>query len=431
MSFPGWLTPASLVALALGFSLGALGNATDSGLVAAVADVLNPVGAIWMTALRFSVVPLVLLQVMAPILHANAERGLGALVGKALGLFLLLFVAGGVASAVLSPALVGLYTPDPGTADAIRRSVDPDLVARMTGRGGGGEAGPTTLGLLLAILSGRWVLPLLFAAMAVAVVARHTPEGTRRWITRRVEAALALVLRVVMWILLGTPAGVFAIVLSMSLSAGLGAVEVALVLVLMWSGILLVFTALLYPLTWLLGGMSMRAFARGVAPAQLVAVSTRSSVASLPALVEGAEQVLGLPERVRGLVLPLAVSVFKFTEPIQATFRLAFLASVFGVSLGVLDLAAFLTFLTVTSVSVIGMPGGGGMVNLPAYLAAGLPIEGILLTEALEQIPDIFMTLGNVTADMSVAVILSTSRASGVVDDLERRCRGKVEVSPP
>jgi Na+/H+-dicarboxylate symporter len=71
------------------------------------------------------------------------------------------------------------------------------------------------------------------------------------------------------------------------------------------------------------------------------------------------------------------------------------------------------------------------MVNLPAYLAAGLPIEGILLTEALEQIPDIFMTLGNVTADMSVAVILSTSRASGVVDDLERRCRGKVEVSPP
>ena len=46
-------------------------------------------------------------------------------------------------------------------------------------------------------------------------------------------------------------------------------------------------------------------------PPQLIAFSSSSSIASLPALVESAERGLGLPSRVSGFVLPLAVSTFK------------------------------------------------------------------------------------------------------------------------
>jgi Na+/H+-dicarboxylate symporter len=47
------------------------------------------------------------------------------------------------------------------------------------------------------------------------------------------------------------------------------------------------------------------------------------------------------------------------------------------------------------------------MRSIPAYLAVGIPIEAILILNAVETIPDIFKTLLNVTGDMSAAVILS------------------------
>jgi Na+/H+-dicarboxylate symporter len=56
--------------------------------------------------------------------------------------------------------------------------------------------------------------------------------------------------------------------------------------------------------------------------------------------------------------------------------------------------------------------GGSAFKTLPAYLAAGLPIEGIIIAEAVETIPDIFKTVLNVTGDMSAATVLS--RASRV-----------------
>jgi Na+/H+-dicarboxylate symporter len=50
--------------------------------------------------------------------------------------------------------------------------------------------------------------------------------------------------------------------------------------------------------------------------------------------------------------------------------------------------------------------------RLPAYLAAGIPIEGVMLLSAVDAVPDLFKTVLNVTADLSVAAIVG--RRSGV-----------------
>ena len=78
------------------------------------------------------------------------------------------------------------------------------------------------------------------------------------------------------------------------------------------------------------------------------------------------------------------------------------------------------------SFTSVGVPNGGAAFKtLPAYVAAGLPIEGIIIAEAVETIPDIFKTVLNVTGDMSVAAILSrgsrvTVAAPAVVPTAER-----------
>ena len=177
--------------------------------------------------------------------------------------------------------------------------------------------------------------------------------------------------------------------------------------VILLSAILLLATVLLYPVTAILGRTSLGRFARAAAPAQVVAVSTRSSLASLPALVEGGRRHLGLPDSATGFVLPLSVATFKLSRTISSVVRLLFLAHLLNVHLGLPQLSAFLLTQLIMSFSTAGIPSVGSIRSLPAYLAAGVPIEGVLMLNAVDTIPDIFATLANVTADMSAATILS------------------------
>jgi Na+/H+-dicarboxylate symporter len=179
-------------------------------------------------------------------------------------------------------------------------------------------------------------------------------------------------------------------------------------LVVLQCGVMVAFMLLLYPISAILGRVSMIDFARAVAPAQLVALSTRSSIASLPALVEGGRTHLRLPQSATSFVLPLTVSLFKVNRTISACAKLLFLAHVYGVPVSTGTMATFVASVVVLSFTSVGVPNGGSAFKtLPAYLAAGLPIEGIIIAEAVETIPDIVKTVLNVTGDMSAAALLS------------------------
>ena len=209
------------------------------------------------------------------------------------------------------------------------------------------------------------------------------------------------------WILKLLPLGVFALSAEFAFRIGVRATGAIAFFVVLLSGILLLVTVLLYPVTAMFGQTSLARFARAVAPAQAVAVSTRSSLASLPALVEGGQKQLDLPDSVTGFVLPLSVAAFKLNRAVSGLVRLLFLAHLFRVPLGPAQLASFVATQLIMSFSTAGIPGVGSIRSLPAYVAAGIPIEGVLMLNAVDTIPDIFATLANVTADMSVATILS------------------------
>ena len=200
----------------------------------------------------------------------------------------------------------------------------------------------------------------------------------------------------------------FALAFVMAAGAGITAAGYMGAFVVISCILMIVFTIILYPLTAIVGRVSVRRFARAVAPAQVVAAGTRSSIAALPAMVEGARDELKLPPVATGFILPFAVSTFKLNGTITGTVRLLFVAHVFGVSLSATGIATFLVTIVIMTFSRVGVPGGGSAFrSLPAYLALGLPIEGIVILEAVDAIPDIFKTIINVTGDMSAAAILS------------------------
>ena len=162
-------------------------------------------------------------------------------------------------------------------------------------------------------------------------------------------------------------------------------------------------TGLLYGVARIGKGEPLLRYAKAILPAQVVAMSTQSSVATLPAMVESASN-LGYPSRVTGLVLPLAVSLFRITSPIQYLAVVSFIAWAYGIDIPLATTALCVGLAVIISIGSVGLPGQAIFMgtNLPVVQAAGLPVEPLGLLVAVDMIPDIFATLGNVTADLTV-----------------------------
>lgn len=407
------LTFWSLVALATGLALGLFGHATNAAWIERLSRIVAPLGQLWLNALQLVVLPLVVALMLAAV--AGRDHGgaaLGRLGLRTIGLILAFLVIGGAFTVIVAPPVLKLYTVSPEVAENTIASVAiPEAAARAADGAqsseGGGDwiSGLVPSNLMEAAQEGD-ILGILLFAVAFGLAVNRLPDAQRKPLAQLFTALADAMMVIIRWILVGTPIGVFALILEMSLGAGMGAAGVLVAWVVFVSGLMVLFTGLLYPLTAALGRTSIRAFARAAAPGQAVALGTRSSLAALPALIQGGRDHLHFPAPVTGFVQPLLASIFKQNRTISSLAKLLFLAHVFSVSLTIGDVVAFFLVVLLLSFSAVGVPSGGAaFTTLPAYLAAGLPIQGIIILEAVETIPDLFKTVLNVTGDLSVATV--------------------------
>jgi Na+/H+-dicarboxylate symporter len=219
------------------------------------------------------------------------------------------------------------------------------------------------------------------------------------------------------WILVVGPIGVFALALPLTARLGSAAAGAIGYFIVSTSVLLVGGTGLLYLLVALWGRMPVSEFARACAPVQAVAISTRSSLASLPALLESA-RTLRMPPRIAGLTIPLGVSVFKYGSPIARVTGTLFVSKLYGIELEGVQLIALAAALTILPFYSPGIPSGGLLVMTPVYMALGLPVEGIGLLIAVDPIPDMFLTVANVTAILTSATLLSRPERTAGEKDL-------------
>jgi Na+/H+-dicarboxylate symporter len=203
------------------------------------------------------------------------------------------------------------------------------------------------------------------------------------------------------------PIGVFALMLPIASRTGLAAAGGLAYYVGVTAIAQTLFIALLYPVAALAGRISLMQFARAVLPSQAVAFASSSSLASLPALIDGADRRLHLPSNVTSVVLPLAVSTFKVGTPLLWLIAAVFLGHLYGVPLGPTQLFVVALTALLTSFSTPGVPHGWLLVISPLVVTMGIPAEGIGLLIAVDAVPDIFATTLNVTGDMVAAAIVS------------------------
>ena len=108
-------------------------------------------------------------------------------------------------------------------------------------------------------------------------------------------------------------------------------------------------------------------------------------------------------------MVPLAVAVFRLTSPVANLSVVLFICHVSGIQPPPAQFAAAGLVAFAVSISSVGLPGQlSFFVSVaPICLAIGAPIELLPLLLAVEVIPDIFRTVGNVTADLMVTTILN------------------------
>jgi len=391
-----------LVGLAAGFGIGlGLAGTTRPSLLLLVAAA-ETVGALWVNAIRMTVVPLVAALLISRIAGTSGPASrVGA---KALALFVCLAAASALFAAVVASPIINALPLDPAALDRLRaQAVAPASDV------------PPFRDWLTALVPPNAVkaaadgalLPFVVFVVCFAFALSRTEEETRQTLVRLFDAITRTMFVLIGWIIRLSPVGVLALGLSLAARGGIGVVSALGVYVALVSILLVAATLLLYPVVKFAGGVSFRRFARACAPVQVIAFSTRSSFASLPVLVDRAERSLNISPHVSGVVLPIAVSVFKFGMPLMRFTGACFIARLFGVPLGWVDVLALAAALTAVSFYTPGVPSGSLVILAPIFDVFGLPTEGIGLLLAVDLVPDMFVTVSNTTADMAVAVLLS------------------------
>jgi proton glutamate symport protein len=218
---------------------------------------------------------------------------------------------------------------------------------------------------------------------------------------------------IVNWVLWAAPVGVFALAVNVGLEKGLavaGAIGQYVILMCIVGALVAV---AMYVVVAFTRGLSVGRFARAALPAQALAISTQSSLACLPAMLTAAQTKLGVPQRVAGVVLPLAVSLFRATSPPVNLAIVLFVAHVYGMHLTPLQIATGTAVCVVTSLGVVSLPSALTFftTTVPISLSMGVPMELLTLLVAVEVFPDLFRTVGNVTADLTVTSLIARREA--------------------
>ncbi|MDC0886694.1 dicarboxylate/amino acid:cation symporter [Altererythrobacter sp.] len=382
-----------------------------SSVIEPLLEVTRPVGTLWLRALQMTIIPLVAALLVLGITKMAQAAKAGATARRMLLLVFGLLVFSGIVSAILMPVLLQAF-PIPAGAGSILDAPqgEPQAVPEI-----GDFIASLIAPNIIQAAAETSTLPLtiFFALFAVAV--SRLPDNQRMTLINFFEALANVMLTIIGWVLWIAPVGVFALAVGVASRAG-GDAFVTLghyiLTVSAMGGIVLVAA---YLLGTLAGGYSPLRFAKAVLPAQAVAVSTQSSLASLPAMLDSARR-LGIREEVADFVLPLAVAIFRATSPAMNMAVAIYVATLAGVELTPMLLIAGIAVAFIISVGSVSLPGSISFVISigPIALAMGVPIEPLALLVAVEMLPDIMRTLANVTMNVGLTAAVDREKATSL-----------------
>jgi Na+/H+-dicarboxylate symporter len=362
---------------------------------------IEPVGILWLNALKMTIVPLVVALLVTGITATADAARAGKLAGRAVATFIGANILAGLMTLLLLPLLLKLFPLSSAAAEGLRHGL---------GGTAGTGASPSFADFLLSLIptnpiaaaAETAILPLIIFTTIFAFAITRVGAAERAILSGLFKALGDAMLVVIGWVLALAPIGVFALGYALAVKAGVSAFGGLLHYVLMLSAIGTATILLGLLLAVLAARIPLPRFLRAMVPPFAVALSTQSSLASLPAMLRATAD-LGVDPKKADVVLPLAVALFRFTSPAMNLAVVVYVAWLFGISLSPWALAVGLAVALAAALSSVSLPGSISFVTsiAPIAIAMGVPVAPLGLLVAVETFPDIFRTIGNVIADVA------------------------------
>lgn len=398
-----------LIALLVGLLLGAMSGGLGDGLREPLVRIANSVGGLWLDALKMTVVPLIVALLITGITSGSDAARAGGIAGRSFAWFVGILTCSAIIGGLLTPMLIATFPLPDSAAEALRAglaSIDRGSAVASIPRLEDFLSGLIPTNPVGAAANDK-ILPLVVFTALFAFALTRIDAESRAIIARFFKAVEKAMLVMIGWVLALAPYGVFALGFAVGAGAG-GSAFAALghyILILVTVGAAV--TLLGYAVA-AYAGWSPQRFFRAMIQPQAVALSTQSSLASLPAMLTSAKA-LGVPERNADVTLPLAVALFRATGPAMNIAVAIYVAYWTGTPLPPTALIAGIAVASVASYWAVSLPGALSFITsiAPIALVMGVPIEPLAILIAVEVVPDMMRTIGNVVHDVAVTGVVA------------------------
>ena len=411
-----------IIGLVLGLVYGLF--ASQIGLSTFTEDYIKPVGTIFIHLLELIAVPLVLTSLIIGITNLSDIRKLSRMGTKTIAIYLVTTVIaitiGLVMVNLIQPGkalpqstreqLMSSYQENVNQSDENaqkvlhRRPLDPivEIVPRN---------------VFEAMAHNGDMLQVVFVAVLLGVGLIEVNNDKTKKVVDVIDGLNDVILRIVDFIMLIAPYGVFALIGSLIIDLAGNDLGKAfeLLYALGWYiltvvlGLTIHLVVTYQSLFKFFSKMRFRDFLRGIRPAMLLGFSTSSSAATLPVTMDRVENNLGVHEEVSSFVLPVGATVNMDGTSLYQAVAAVFIAQALGLGLGIGQQITIVVTATLASIGAAGVPGAGIIMLVIVLKAINVPIEGIGLILGVDRILDMLRTMINITGDAAVAVAVASS----------------------
>lgn len=388
------------------------------GLTEAVVDWVKPFGTIFINLLKMIAVPLILVSLINGLADLKDISKLSKLGGRTVALYLFTTVCAVSLGLVLANVVEPGYYINETSRQVLLDSFATEAGQKIELAASAKDQGP--LQPLVDIVpenvfgamtdNGKMLQVILFAILIGIGLILIDPIKAKP-VTDFFRGLNDVILKIIDIIMLGAPIGVFALMAALMVEipdfSTLQALMVYGLTVVMG---LLLLTFVFYPaLLILFANVRPGRFFSAIMPAQLLALSTSSSAATLPVTMERVTEHLGVDEDVASFVLPLGATVNMDGTSLYQAVAAIFIAQALGIDLDLQTQLMIVVTATLASIGSAAVPSAG-MVMLVIVLAqAGIPEAGLALIFAIDRPLDMIRTMTNVTSDSAVATIVAKS----------------------
>lgn len=355
------------------------------------AEILQPLGDVFIRLLRMLIVPLVFFTLSSGVTKMGSPSNLRRVGGFVVTYYLL----SSLLAAAVGCAVALVIRPGIG-AEGILGTV--------------GEIKAASYSVVASILN--WIptnpveamananmLQIIFFSLIVGIALLLLDKKTENF-RRFLQEGAEVMIQITDFVMKFAPYGIFALVAILVGTIGDKMMSAVLKFILadyIAVGIVLL---VIYPPILRFFSVPVLRFFRHIFPAMLVAATTTSSAATLPVSMQVAEEKLGLPEPIYGFALPLGNTVNMNGMAVAIGVIAVFALDLFQVSItpGLLFQIVYLGLLL--SIGAAGVKGAGIVMSTVLLETLGLPLSLIPILAAIWPIIDIAHTTANITGDL-------------------------------